>query len=76
MITRVRDDQYLNIFEVAWLFLTAEFVIAMNCLKLYDIETDEWHLRRIFWTVVGIVLSIPLIGALALCAGASFKYLW
>jgi len=76
MIARVKDDQYLNMFEVAWLFLAAEFIIAMNFLRLYDIETDEWHPRRIFWCIVGIGVAVPFIVGCILGICAAFKYLW
>ena len=76
MIARVKDDQYLNIFEVVWLFLAAEFIISMNFLRLYDIDTDEWHYRRIFWVIVGLCLTIPVLASCLFATFAAIKYLW
>lgn len=76
MIARINDDQYLNIFEVAWLFIAAEFIITMNFLKLYDIDSDEWHYRRIFWCLAGLTAMLPMVAGLALGVAAALKYLW
>ncbi|MBR2305891.1 MAG: hypothetical protein IKA48_01665 [Fibrobacter sp.] len=76
MIARVKDDQYLNIFEVVWLFLAAEFIVSMNFLRLYDIDTDEWHYRRIFWTIAGICITIPVLVSCVFATVAAVKYLW
>lgn len=75
MITRIKDDQYLNIFEHSWLVTTAEFIIAMNFLKIYDIETDTWHPRRAIWTFIAMtMLSLFLLGGLVAMM-AAIKYL-
>ena len=76
MIARVKDDQYLNIFEVVWLFLAAEFIISMNFLKLYDIDSDEWHPRRIFWYLAGLAVTVPVLICCVVGTVAAFKYLW
>ena len=75
MITRVNGEQYLNIFEVAWLFMAAEFITAASYLKLYDVEADEWHLRRVFWTLAGFLLAASIVAGLVVTAVASAKYL-
>ena len=75
MITRIKDDQYLNMFEKAWLIATAEFIIAMNFLKLYDIETDEWHLRRIVWAMLAVALILLILVGGVFGVAASIKYL-
>jgi hypothetical protein len=75
MITRIKDDQYLNIFEKAWLIATAEFIIAMNFLKLYDIETDEWHNRRIVWAMLAVALILLILAGGVFGVAASIKYL-
>jgi len=75
MITRVPQNQYLNMFELAWLVLAAEFIYSMDYLKLYSIENDEWNLRRLFWYTAGIVLAMPLIVAVGFGLAASVKYL-
>ena len=75
MITRVNGEQYLNIFETVWLFLAAEFIISMSFLKLYDVEADEWHPRRIFWGLVAILASLPVLIACVIGVAAAAKYL-
>ena len=76
MIARVKDDQYLNMFEVAWLFLAAEFIISMNFLRLYSIDTDEWHIRRIFWYLAGVAVTIPVLVSCIVGTAAAIKFLW
>lgn len=75
MIARVPQNQYLNVFETAWLVLAAEFIYSMNFLKLYSIETDEWNIRRIFWYLAGLAALAPFILAVAFGMAASVKYL-
>lgn len=75
MITRVPQNQYLNMFELAWLVLAAEFIYSMDYLKLYSIETDGWNLRRIFWYTTGMLLALPVIVAVGFGLAASVKYL-
>ena len=76
MIARVKDDQYLNIFEVIWLFGAAEFIISMNFLRLYNIDDNTWHVRRIVWTAVGILVTIPVLVGCVTGTIAAIKYLW
>lgn len=76
MIARVKDDQYLNVFEVIWLFIAAEFIISMNFLKLYDIDSNTWHFRRIAWTLVGILVTLPVLAGCVTGTIAAIKYLW
>lgn len=61
MITRVTEEQYLNIFERIWLLLAAEFLIAMNFIRVFDMETEEWRPRRVFWYVIGIMSLLALV---------------
>ena len=75
MITRVPQSQYLNMFELAWLVLAAEFIYSMDYLKLYSIETDEWNLRRLFWYGVVAMLLLPVLAAVGFGIAASVKYL-
>ena len=75
MIARVKDDQYLNIFEVTWLIASAEFFIAMSWLGLYDMENDTWHRRKIFWYFVGFLAALPIILAGIFGTAAALKYL-
>jgi hypothetical protein len=75
MITRVPENQYLNIFETAWLVATAEFIMAMNFIKVYDMETDEWNTRRIFWYLAGLLATVPALVAVILGIVAAVKYL-
>jgi hypothetical protein len=75
MITRIKDDQYLNIFEKTWLIATAEFIIAMSFLKLYDIETDEWHTRRIVWAMLAVAIILLILAGGVFGVAASIKYL-
>ena len=60
MITRIQDDQYLNIFELIWLFCAAELIVSMSYIKVYNIEDDEWNLRRLFWYAVCAGLGVVL----------------
>lgn len=76
MITKVRDDQYLNIFEEIWLFLAAEFIMSAGFMKLYDIEADEWHFRRLFWYAVGVAVTVPVLVCCIVGTVAAIKYLW
>ena len=75
MITRLPQDQYLNMFELAWLLLAAEFIYSMDYLKLYSIETDEWNLRRLFWYSVAAIMMLPALIAVGFGIAASVKYL-
>jgi quinol-cytochrome oxidoreductase complex cytochrome b subunit len=75
MITRVPENQYLNIFETAWLVAAAEFIMAMNFIKVYDMETDEWNTRRIFWYLAGLLATVPALIAVILGIVAAVKYL-
>ena len=56
--------------------LAAEFIISMNFLRLYDIDTDEWHYRRIFWVIAGLCLTIPVLASCLFATFAAIKYLW
>lgn len=75
MIAKVKDDQYLNIFEVTWLITAAEFIIAMSWLGLYDMENDTWHRRRIFWYFMGLLAALPILLAGVFGTAAAVKYL-
>ena len=75
MITRVPQNQYLNMFELAWLVLAAEFIYSMDYIKLYSIENDEWNLRRLFWYFTALLLSVPVLSGIGLGIAASLKYL-
>lgn len=75
MITRLPQDQYINMFELAWLLLAAEFIYSMDYLKLYSIETDEWNLRRLFWYGVAAMMMLPALIAIGFGIAASVKYL-
>lgn len=75
MITRVPQNQYLNMFELAWLVLAAEFIYSMDYIKLYSIENDEWNLRRLFWYFTALLLSVPVLSGIGLGIAASVKYL-
>lgn len=75
MITRVPQNQYLNLFELAWLVLAAEFIYSMDYIKLYSIENDEWNLRRLFWYFTALLLSVPVLSGIGLGIAASVKYL-
>ena len=75
MITRVPQNQYLNMFELAWLVLAAEFIYSMDYLKLYSIENDEWNLRRLFWYFTALLLAVPMLAGVGLGIAASIKYL-
>lgn len=75
MIARVKDDQYLNMFEVASLFIAAEFIITMNFLKLYDIDSDTWYKRRIAWAIVGLAFTAVILAGFASGTVAAVKYL-
>lgn len=75
MITRVPEERYLNIFELLWLFLAAEYIVSMQWLKLYDINTDEYDLRRLFWYTVALGGIVTLLVVVGLCAASAIKYL-
>lgn len=75
MITRLPQNQYLNMFELAWLVLAAEFIYSMDYLKLYSIENDEWNLRRLFWYGVAAIMMLPALIAVGFGIAASAKYL-
>ncbi len=75
MITRIPQNQYLNMFELAWLVLAAEFIYSMDYIKLYSIENDEWNLRRLFWYFTALLLSVPVLAGIGLGMAASVKYL-
>lgn len=75
MITRIPQNQYLNMFELAWLVLAAEFIYSMDYIKLYSIENDEWNLRRLFWYFTALLLSVPVLSGIGLGIAASVKYL-
>lgn len=75
MITKVPQNQYLNMFELAWLVLAAEFIYSMDYIKLYSIENDEWNLRRLFWYFTALLLSVPVLSGIGLGIAASLKYL-
>jgi len=75
MITKVPQNQYLNMFELAWLVLAAEFIYSMDYIKLYSIENDEWNLRRLFWYFTALLLSVPVLSGIGLGIAASVKYL-
>ena len=47
----------------------------MNFLKLYDIETDEWHHRRIVWAMLAVALILLILVGGVFGVAASIKYL-
>ena len=75
MIARVNDNQYLNILELLWLFFAAEFIIVMDFIKVYDMETDEWHFRRIFWYTLGLFVMTPALLAAGVGIFAAARYI-
>lgn len=75
MLTRVPEEKYLNMFELLWLFLAAEYIVTMQWLKLYDINTDEYNLRRLFWYGAAATGIAGLLALLVLCAAGATKYL-
>lgn len=66
------DEPYVNIIELAYMFLVVEMHIAMSTVKLFNMETRTWNRRRMFWYTV---LGIPALSLVAVFATAAVKFL-
>lgn len=58
MIKKYERDvgqNYLNNLELFVLFLIQEYYYSMSYVKLYNIESQEYNIRKLFWS--GIMVS-------------------
>lgn len=74
MINRIQEQsEYHNIIQLAGLLVYGEMMEAFEAIKIYDNESGEWSIRRIFWY---LVLGIPALTSILLISIAAGKYIW
>lgn len=66
------EEPYVNILELIYMFLVVELHIAMSTIKLFDMETKQWNIRRMFWYSI---IGMPSICMLGIFICAAVKYL-
>jgi len=66
------EEPYVNILELIYMFLVVELHIAMSTIKLFDMETKQWNIRRMFWYSI---IGIPSLALLAVFATAAIKFI-
>ena len=66
------EEPYVNILELIYMFLVVELHIAMSTIKLFDMETKKWNIRRMFWYSI---IGVPAVALLAVFASAAIKFL-
>lgn len=54
--TKDTGEGYLNILQLAWLFLLSELHDYLVMFGAYDISTQTYNKRRVFWVVFFTVL--------------------
>ena len=63
MIQRIQQEQYVNVIELAWIFVKREFFTTMEFLQFYDQEERSWNGRAIWWYIVSMaIVSVFLTG--------------
>jgi len=70
--SELTEQPYVNIIELVYMFIIVELHVAMSTIKLFDMESKTWNVRRLFWyTAIGMP-SIFILGIFVL---AAVKYL-
>ena len=70
--SELTEQPYVNIIELVYMFIIVELHVAMSTIKLFDMESKTWNVRRLFWyTAIGMP-SIFIRGIFVL---AAVKYL-
>jgi hypothetical protein len=70
--SELTEQPYVNIIELVYMFIIVELHVAMSTIKLFDMESKTWNVRRLFWyTAIGMP-SIFILGIFVL---AAIKYL-
>jgi len=85
MKLRIPNEPYVNIIELAWIFIKREFFTAMEFLMFYDQEERSWNGRAVWWYLVSVAISsvffsgitsvIPAILFSAIAAGGATRIL-
>lgn len=70
MITKIHEETYVNIIQLTLMLVAAEFLVAMETIRIYDHEDRKWNLRRVFWY---IVLGTPALAWMAIVATACYR---
>jgi hypothetical protein len=68
--TRDIGQKYINILERLIILIVDEYYNIMDKFSLYDTTTDKYNIRRIFWTLMGVIvvflLATPIYTAMCL----------
>ena len=63
MIVRIQNDPYVNVIELAWIFIKREFFTTMEFLQFYDQEDRSWNVRAVWWYIIALaIMSVFLCG--------------
>lgn len=65
-------EEYANIFQLTGLLVATEFMVTVQNVKLYNPESAEWSLRRLFWY---LALGIPALFSITSITAAAVKFL-
>jgi uncharacterized membrane protein len=57
MITRIQDEHYVNLIELAWIFIKREFYTTMEFMCLYDQEERSWNCRPVIWYIAATIIT-------------------